>query len=271
MLQHRGVLCQITSRYGNIPASVPTAQHLSDLGGHIFHLGIGRGGLIQPHLIAAALSGGHRSTEKVFFQMGQGRVPRRLHKLHGTAASRLLRHTHQALPLLQCILEDLRGRPIPQQSDSDALCLGERRKEDPLLRFVKIGEPVKIHILAPQIRRLRQCIPELLHPGAGIPPTRPEASVIGGVQQRHIPQLVPLLARDILHLGIELLGRYLVGVQLIHQGHQLLQKGRPAGRIVKHMQAAAHLLQRHAHGEKLASAVQGEVRQAAHLSQHSAG
>ena len=33
------------------------------------------------------------------------------------------------------------------------------------------------------------------------------------------------LARDILHLGIELLGRYLVGVQLIHQGHQLLQKG----------------------------------------------
>ena len=37
------------------------------------------------------------------------------------------------------------------------------------------------------------------------------------------------------------------------------------------MQAAAHLLQRHAHGEKLAAAVQGEVRQAAHLSQHSAG
>ena len=203
--------------------------------------------------------------------MGQGRVARGLHKLHSTAAPCLLRHTHQALPLPQRVLKDLGGRPVPQQCDGNALRLGERRKEDPLLRFVKIGESVKIYILAPQIGRLGQRIPELLHPGAGIPSAGPKAGVVGGIQQRHVPQLVPLLPRGLLHPGIELLGRDLVGVQLVHQRHQLLQKSRPAGGIIEHPQAAAHLLQRHAHGEKLAPAIQGEVRQAAHLTQHPAG
>ena len=37
------------------------------------------------------------------------------------------------------------------------------------------------------------------------------------------------------------------------------------------MEASAHLLQRHAHGQQLAAPVQGEVRQTAHLSQYAPG
>ena len=107
--------------------------------------------------------------------------------------------------------------------------------------------------------------------GAGIPAIGTESGIIGCVQQRHIPQLVSLLSRCVLHAGIQVMRRNLIGIQLVHQRHKLFQKSGTAGGIPKHPEAAAHLLQCHAHGEDLAAAVQSKVSKAAHLPQHTAG
>ena len=160
--------------------------------------------------------------------MGKGRVRRRLHELHGAALPRLLRHAHKALPLAKGILKQDGGVFVPQKRHRDAACLLQSREKDPFLHLIKIRKTVKIHILAHQVRGLRQRIPQLLHPRACVPSVGAETGVIGGIQQRHVPQLVPLLPDGLLHAGIQLLRRDLICIQLVHQRDQLLQKRRAA-------------------------------------------
>ena len=97
-----------------------------------------------------------------------------------------------------------------------------------------------------------------------------ELPVIGGIQQRQIPELISHGALHILHLLPQGLGRDLVGVELLRQIRQLLQKRRPLGGPSEHPQPAVQLLQRQPHGQQLTAAVQRKLRQTAGPGQYPA-
>ena len=178
------------------------------------------------------------------------------------------RHALQSLPLPQRVLEQLRVGLIPQQRHRQALRLPQRRGQNILLHPVEVGEPVHIHVLARQIVRCGQRIAQLLHPRPGIEPIAPQPCVVGAVDQRRRPQLLPGRAVHIRHLRHQLLRRHPVGIQLIGQRHQLPQKRRPLRGPCEHRQPPADLLQRPPHGQQLAAFVQRHIRQAAGLGQH---
>ena len=180
-------------------------------------------------------------------------------------------HPFQAIPLPQGVLEQLRVRLVSQQRHRQAVPLPQRRLQNVLLHPIEVGEPVNIHVLAHQIVRLRQGVAQLLHAGAGVEPLPPQVGIVGAVDQRRGPQLIPSRALHVRHLRQQHLRRHLIGVQLIGQRHQLPQKRRSLGGPRKHRQSAAHLLQRPPHGQQLAASVQRHVRQSAGLGHYTGG
>ena len=179
-------------------------------------------------------------------------------------------HPLQPLPLTQGILKQRPLRSVAQQRHRHALRLTHHLLQHALLQLVQIGEPVQIHVLAPEIVALRQPVPQLLEPGPGVHALGMELPVIGGIQQRQIPELVAHGALHILHLLPQSLWRDLVGVELLRQIRQLPQKRRPLGGPSEHLQPAVQLLQRQPHGQQLSAAVQRKLRQTAGPGQHPA-
>ena len=73
---------------------------------------------------------------------------------------------------------------------------------------------------------------ELLHTGAGVGAAVAQLGVVGGEDQRHVPQLIAHGALHVLHMAVQ---RDLIGVEFVGQRGQLVQECRALGRAAKHL------------------------------------
>ena len=209
--------------------------------------------------------------EQMLFQMAQrprhpgGKI------LDFTGRPRLSGQAHQPFPLPHRIAEQGCVVLVPQQRHGDAVAAKQGVAQHPLLLGVEKGKTVHVQVGPVQIVAAGQGVRQLLHPGAVVKALGVEPGVVGGVQQRHIPQLVPRRPLQIRHPGHQRVRGDGVGAELVKELHELLQKGGAPRGSGEHRQRGGKLLQTPAQGENLAAVIQREVGKAPGLRQHPGG
>ena len=178
------------------------------------------------------------------------------------------RHTHQTLTLALGIPEEFFVVPVAQQRHGHALGLAQGDLQNALLQLIEVGKAVQIDIGTVQITALLQVVTQLLHAGARVKSLVMELGVVGGVQQRNVAQLVAHGVIHVRHLLPQRLRCDLIGVKLVRQLHQLLQKGGTLTGTAKNLQLAVHFLQGKTHGQQLTAVIQRKIRQTAGFAQH---
>ena len=143
--------------------------------------------------------------------------------------------------------------------------------ENILLQSVKIRVSVDVHVLPREVLRGSQRVAQLLHPRARVAPARVELRIIRAKEERYGLQLIAHCPADLLRLFVQLLRADLIGIELLRQLHQLLQKCRALGRVVEHLELPAQFLQRKAHRQEFSAAVERHVRQTARAAQNARG
>ena len=115
-----------------------------------------------------------------------------------------------------------------------------------------------------------EVVAQLFHAGSTIDTATLKIAVIN---RENAGKVAELIAHGALHIGntlIEDIGGNIVGVELIGEIGQLLQKGCTAGGLAEHLQLRASLLQTAAHGEELSALIQRKVSAAARFRQYAA-
>ena len=114
-------------------------------------------------------------------------------------------------------------------------------------------------------------VQKLLHPVPAVLPIPVEPGEVGGIDQGHIPGLLPAHAIQQGRGLSQILRAHPAGGEFTAQGHQLLKKGRPPGGPGVYRQLGGRLPQGQLHEQQLPPRVQGSVRQMAGALQHPAG
>ena len=148
--------------------------------------------------------------------------------------ARFTGHADKAFLLGGGVLELLAGL-VAQQRHRYAGAPPQRQRQHALLLFVEEGKAV-------QIVGLGQAVVELLHAGTGVGAAVAQPGVVGGEDQRHVPQLIAHGALHVLHMAVQRLRRDLIGVEFIGQRGQLVQERRALGRAAEHLQLGVQLL-----------------------------
>ena len=155
--------------------------------------------------------------------------------------ARFTGHADKAFLLGGGVLELLAGL-VAQQRHRYAGAPPQRQRQHALLLFVEEGKAVQIQVLPVQIVGLGQAVVELLHAGTGVGAAVAQPGVVGGEDQRHVPQLIAHGALHVLHMAVQRLRRDLIGVEFIGQRGQLVQERRALGRAAEHLQLGVQLL-----------------------------
>ena len=148
--------------------------------------------------------------------------------------ARFTGHADKALLLGGGVLELLAGL-VAQQRYRHAGAPPQRQRQHALLLPVEEGKAVQIQVFPIQIVGLRQAVVELLHTGTGVGAAVAQLGVVGGEDQRHVPQLIAHGALHVLHMVVQRLRRDLIGVEFVGQRGQLVQECRALGRAAKHL------------------------------------
>ena len=256
---------QAAGAHGNVPEAVALLPHQAqNLRRRPLHLGVGAVGLQHGELLRLARPGVGPGGEELALQVGQGRRlgsgPAGTHlnfpgnapllgqpeELAGGAAGGG-ENPRAPLVLLQLVAGEGHGDGIglPQQG-------GEHR---PLLGG-EVGEGVQVEVLP-----RRPVLPgeRLRQPGQPVPGVGPLAGghgLVGAVDEREVPQLVPLPAAALLPRGPELLRGDAAGLELVHRGQQAGEKGGLAGGALVHPQLRGHRPEGGAQQQQAAAPVQ---------------
>ena len=185
--------------------------------------------------------------------------------------ARVIGKTLQALALCGGILEELMVILLTQQRHRHTVAAAQGVPENALLLLGEEGEPVHIQVFSIEIMTLMEMVAQLFHTGAAVDATAAKAGIVSGENVGKITQLIAHGTLHILDALMERLGGNVIGVKLIHQIRQLLQKGSAAGGLAKYPQIMLCILQAAAHGQQLTAAVQREIGAAARFRQHTAG
>ena len=272
-LQQRTVALHIAAGHGNIAVAIALFRHkAADLGTDILHLCVSIAGLIQGNVSVGILPFvGPIKAEDMALQMGKGTVAVifQIRKMHRNA--RVIGKTLQALALCGGILEELMVILLTQQRHRHTVAAAQGVAQNTLLLLGKEGEAVHIQVFSIEIMTLMEMVAQLFHTGAAVDAAAAKAGIVSGENVGKITQLIAHGTLHILDALMERLGGNVIGVKLIHQVGQLLQKGSAAGGLAKYPQIMLCILQTAAHGQQLTAAIQRKIGAAARFGQHTAG
>ena len=136
-LQQRAVDLHIPGAHAHFPPAIALRRQLPQLLGHPFHLGKGRGRLVQLQALRFPVVG-DLLAEKVGFQVPQGALPPAFAPQHVQLLPRPTGHALQAHPLAQGVLEQPVAAPVSQQRHRDAFGLPQHQLQNALLLAVEV-------------------------------------------------------------------------------------------------------------------------------------